>query len=175
MTTSDDLADFGTVNEDRLGAEAQLQTGTVTFLLSDVEGSTPMWEADRDAAALAIGRHYELLDAAIVLHGGSRGHWSRVKATASWPCSPTRPMRLAAALDIQRALTDEVWPGDRPLRIRMALHTGEAQLRSERVPRPGGGELEGNYAGPAIIRCARGCGRLRTAARSSSPTRPMTC
>ena len=70
MTTNDGgLADFDTVSDDGVGAEG-LPAGTVTFLLSDVEGSTPMWEADREAAGLAIARHYELLDAAIVLHGG---------------------------------------------------------------------------------------------------------
>ena len=49
-----------------------LPTGTVTFLLSDVEGSTRLWEADGDGAAAAIARHYELFDAAISLHGGVR-------------------------------------------------------------------------------------------------------
>ncbi len=154
MAKSEPLADFPAVNEDRVGEEALLPTGTVTFLLSDVEGSTPMWEADRDAAASAIARHYELLDAAIVLHGGVRpleqGEGDSVVAVFIRASDA-----LAAALDMQRALSDEVWPGDRPLRVRMALHTGEAQLRSERVPRSGGSDLEGNYAGPAIIRCAR--------------------
>jgi predicted ATPase/class 3 adenylate cyclase len=154
MTTSDDLADFEAVNFERVGAEVQLPTGTVTFLLTDVEGSTPMWEADRDAAASAIAHHYELLDAAIALRGGVRpveqGEGDSVVAVF-----PRASDALAAALDIQRALAEEVWLGDHPLRVRMALHTGEAQLRRERVPRPGGGDLEGNYSGPAIIRCAR--------------------
>ena len=154
MAKSEELADFPAVNDDRVGEEALLPTGTVTFLLSDVEGSTPMWEADRDAAASAIARHYELLDAAIVLHGGVRpleqGEGDSVVAVFTRVSDA-----LGAALDMQRALSDEVWPGDRPLRVRMALHTGEARLRSERVPRSGGRDLEGNYAGPAIIRCAR--------------------
>src|SRR5439155_24084471 len=49
-----------------------LPTGVVTFLLSDVEGSTHLWEGDEDEMGAAIARHYELLDAAIVLHGGVR-------------------------------------------------------------------------------------------------------
>ena len=107
MAKSEELADFPAVNDDRVGEEALLPTGTVTFLLSDVEGSTPMWEADREAAASAIARHYELLDAAIVLHGGVRpleqGEGDSVVAVFTH-ISDT----LGAALDMQRALSDEV-------------------------------------------------------------------
>ena len=49
-----------------------LPTGTVTLLLSDVEGSTRLWEADEETAATAIARHYELLDVAIAADGGVR-------------------------------------------------------------------------------------------------------
>ncbi len=155
MTSSDDLTDFDSVTSaDRVGDDVPLPSGTVTFLLSDVEGSTPMWEADRDAAAVAIARHYDLLDAAIVLHGGARpleqGEGDSVVAVFARASDA-----LGAALDVQRALADELWPGDRPLRVRVAVHTGEAQHRSERIPRAGGGDPERNYSGPAIIRCAR--------------------
>ena len=154
MTTNDDLASFVAVtNDDSVGTDVDLPTGTVTFLLTDVEGSTPMWEADGDAASAAIARHYELLDAAIVLHGGARpleqGEGDSVVAVFARASDA-----LATALDIQRALADEVWPGEHPLQIRVALHTGEAQHRGERVSGPGGA-AEGNYSGPAIIRCAR--------------------
>ena len=47
-----------------------LPVGTVTFLLTDVEGSTTGWEADRGAMAAAIVRHYEILDAAVPARGG---------------------------------------------------------------------------------------------------------
>ncbi len=154
MTTNDDLASFAAMtNGDSVGTDVHLPTGTVTFLLTDVEGSTPMWEADAEAAAAAMTRHYELLDAAIVLHGGARpleqGEGDSVVAVFTRASDA-----LAAALDIQRALNDEVWPGDEPLRIRVALHTGEARHRGERVSGPDG-DAEGNYSGPAIIRCAR--------------------
>ncbi|MDQ4041480.1 MAG: hypothetical protein M3141_06990, partial [Actinomycetota bacterium] len=49
-----------------------LPAGTVTFLLTDVEGSTRLWEAAPDDMSVAVARHYELLDAAIALHGGVR-------------------------------------------------------------------------------------------------------
>ena len=62
----------------------------------------------------------------------------------SWLPSRSRRLRCAAALDAQRAFTDEPWPSQLPVRVRIALHTGEAQLRDEQ-----------NYFGPAIVRCAR--------------------
>ena len=155
MTTNDDLTNFAAVGTDELGGdEMELPTGTVTFLLTDVEGSTRLWEADRETAAAAMARHYELLDAAITLHGGTRpveqGEGDSVVAVFRRASAA-----LAAALDMQRAIADEVWPGERPLRIRMAVHTGEAHHRNERVARPGALDVGGNYSGPAIIRCAR--------------------
>src|SRR5215203_4822412 len=107
MAKREELADFPAVDDDRVGEAVLLPTGTVTFLLSDVEGSTLMWEADRDAASSAIARHYELLDAAIVLHGGVRpleqGEGDSVVAVFTRASDA-----LGAALDMQRALSDEV-------------------------------------------------------------------
>lgn len=118
--------------------------GVVTYLLSDVAGSTRLWEsADPGVAAAAIGRHYELLDSAIVLHGGVRpveqGEGDSVVGAFVRPSDA-----VAAALDAQRAFAAEPWPEQVRVCIRVALHTGEAQLRNAR-----------NYFGPAIIRCAR--------------------
>lgn len=123
--------------------ESELPTGTVTFLLTDIEGSTNLWEAGADETAISVARHYELLDAAIALHGGVRpveqgegdsvvGAFSRASAA------------LAAALDLQRAFAQEPWPDGGKVRVRVALHTGEIRLRDAR-----------NYFGPTIIRCAR--------------------
>src|SRR6266571_1736463 len=47
-------------------------TGTVTFLLTDIEGSTPRWEAQPEMMSEAVGRHYAILDAAVAAHGGVR-------------------------------------------------------------------------------------------------------
>ena len=95
------------------------------------------------AAALAVPRHYELLDEAIASHGGVRpveqGEGDSVVAAFSRATDA-----VAAALAAQRALDAEPWPDGARLRVRMALHTGEAQLRDE-----------GNYFGLAVIRCAR--------------------
>src|ERR1043165_4026677 len=60
------------VDDDAQMREFALPTGTVTFLLTDVEGSTRHWEADGEATATAVAAHYELLDAAIARWGGVR-------------------------------------------------------------------------------------------------------
>jgi predicted ATPase/class 3 adenylate cyclase/DNA-binding CsgD family transcriptional regulator len=120
-----------------------LPTGVVTFLLSDVEGSTRLWEGDEEEMGAAIARHYDLLDCAIVLHGGVRpveqGEGDSVVGAFARPSDA-----LAAALSAQRAFAEERWAQGRELRIRIALHTGEAQLRGQDY-----------YVGRAVIRCAR--------------------
>ena len=54
---------------DRGNALAELPSGTVTFLFTDIEGSTALWERDRQAMATAVESHIALLDAAIAAHG----------------------------------------------------------------------------------------------------------
>jgi predicted ATPase/class 3 adenylate cyclase/DNA-binding CsgD family transcriptional regulator len=130
------------VNGTEDGAIA-IPTGTVTFLLSDVEGSTRMWERAPEAMAAAIPRHYALLDEAISCNGGVRpleqGEGDSVVGVFSRASDA-----VAAALTAQRAFATESWPRGAELRVRLALHTGEAQL------------LEGRfYLGHALNRCAR--------------------
>ncbi len=121
------------------GRGPALPTGTVTFLLTDVEGSTRLW-TDREAEmGPAIQRHYEILDAAIAQHSGVRpveqGEGDSVVGAFDQAGNA-----IAAAVAAQLQLIDELpW-----LPVRMALHTGDAQLRDER-----------NYVGQTIIRCAR--------------------
>lgn len=121
-----------------------LPTGTVTFLLTDVAGSTRMWESeiDEDMRA-AIARHYDILATAVADNGGVRpqeqGEGDSIVAAFAEPSSA-----LAAALDAQVALVAETWPTSAPVLVRMAVHTGEARLRDE-----------ANYAGQSIIRTAR--------------------
>jgi predicted ATPase/class 3 adenylate cyclase/DNA-binding CsgD family transcriptional regulator len=120
-----------------------LPVGTVTFLLTDIQGSTQLWESDPDATSIAVSRHYEILDEAIARRGGVRpteqGEGDSVVAAFTRASDA-----VAAALDAQLALAQEPWPGCIRLAVRMALHTGEAHLRDE-----------GNYFGQAVIRCAR--------------------
>ena len=113
--------------------------GTVTFLLTDIEGSTRAWQSERAGLAESIQHHYELLDRAIEAHGGVRpeeqGEGDSVVAVFTDPVEA-----IAAAVEAQRALSESI----PDLAVRMALHTGEAKLRNER-----------NYVGLAVIRCAR--------------------
>jgi predicted ATPase/class 3 adenylate cyclase/DNA-binding CsgD family transcriptional regulator len=125
------------------GAPPSLPTGTVTFLLTDIEGSTRAWEADADTMSIAVARHYELIGNAIVAHNGARpleqGEGDSTVGAFARPSDA-----VEAALAIQRAFKGELWPEGVVLRVRIAVHTGEAELRDG-----------GNYFGPAIIRSAR--------------------
>ncbi len=120
-----------------------LPAGTVTFLLSDIEGSTRLWEAYAEEMAHAVPAHYALLCDAVARYGGVRpveqGEGDSIVAAFSRASDA-----VAAALEAQRALTAQVWPDGLQLRVRIALHTAEAQLRDE-----------GNYFGVALSRCAR--------------------
>ncbi len=119
-----------------------LPTGTVTFVMTDIEGSTRAWERSAVEMSAAVARHYEILDRAVSAHRGVRpveqGEGDSVVAAFSRASDA-----VAAAFDAQRALATEVWPTPGEVRVRMAVHTGEAQLRDER-----------NYFGPVVIRCA---------------------
>jgi predicted ATPase/class 3 adenylate cyclase len=150
--------DIGRIEE----AAVHLPVGTVTFMLTDVEGSTLLWESAAEAMGAAIRRHYQLLDAAIALHGGVRpleqGEGDSV--VAAFQCASKA---LAAALDVQRAFCAECWPEGAALKVRIALHTAQAQLRDQL-----------NYFGQAVNRCAR----LRAVAHGgqvvlSKPTRDL--
>jgi predicted ATPase/class 3 adenylate cyclase/DNA-binding CsgD family transcriptional regulator len=117
-------------------------SGTVTFLLTDVESSTRAWEADAPGMAAAISRHEEVLSGAIAAHGGFRpieqGEGDSVVAAFARPSDA-----VAAAVEAQLALAREPWPTGTPIQVRMALHTGEAEAHG------------GRYAGATIIRTAR--------------------
>ena len=120
-----------------------LPTGMVTFLMSDVEGSTRLWETGEVSTAAAITRHYELMHSIIARHHGvlplEQGEGDSVVGAFEKPSEG-----LEAAREILEAMADEPWPTDPPLRVRLALHTGETNLRDS-----------ANYYGRTIIRCAR--------------------
>ncbi|MGH3962160.1 MAG: helix-turn-helix transcriptional regulator [Pseudonocardiaceae bacterium] len=112
-------------------------------MLTDVEGSTRLWESAPETMGAAVARHDELLDAALALHGGVRP--LERDETFSVVAAFTRASdALAAALEFQRGFHIESWPGRVSLQPRIALHTAEAQRRDE-----------GDYFGQAINRCAR--------------------
>jgi predicted ATPase/class 3 adenylate cyclase len=109
----------------RMPTVRDLPRGTVTFLFTDIEDSTALWEHDETAARAVIARHLALLDDAIAAHGGHRYHQT---GDATQSAFATAPAALAAAIAAQQALRAEPWgvPPQVPVRVRMALHTGEA-------------------------------------------------
>src|SRR6266849_3222474 len=103
---------------------ADLPTGTVTFLFTDIEGSTRLWEQHPEAMEAALARHDALLRQAIQAHGG---HVFKTMGDQFCAVFSSAAAALAAALAAQQALRVEPWPSATPLRIRTALHTGTAQ------------------------------------------------
>lgn len=116
------------------------RASTVTFLFTDVEGSTKHWAADQAAMREALALHDELLHGAVATNGGRVFKHAGDGICAAFP-NPTDA--LAAALDAQRSLANAPWPGERVLRVRMAVHSGEASEREE------------DYDGLSLARAAR--------------------
>ena len=111
-----------------------------TFLITDIEGSTRLWEEHADAMAPALARHDALLRSAVEGAGGAV-----IKTTGDGLLAvfddPAQAVR--AALDGQGALRDTAWGEIGALKVRMAVHSGTAELR------------DGDYFGPALNRSAR--------------------
>ena len=103
---------------------ADLPSGTVTFLFTDIEGSTARWEHQPEAMRVALARHDALLRDAIREHGG---HVVKTMGDAFHAAFARAPDAVAAAMTAQRRLQAEPWRGVGPLRVRMALHTLRTQ------------------------------------------------
>lgn len=119
---------------------APLPTGTVTFLFSDIEGSTQKWERHRDAMKAAVSRHERIMKDAVARHGG---FVFKTVGDAFCVAFPTAHRALRAAIDAQEALAKEDFAAVDGLRVRMGLHTGYAEERNA------------DYFGPAVNRVAR--------------------
>src|SRR5215203_979910 len=115
-------------------------TGTVTFLFTDIEGSTKLWEESTQAMQAALSRHDEILKNAIEERGG---YVFKTVGDAFCAAFPTASNALEAALSAQRAFFAAEWNESEPLRVRMALHTGAEE------------ERDGDYFGPPLNRVAR--------------------
>src|ERR671938_493649 len=98
-----------------------LPTGTVTFLFTDLEGQTSLWEEHPHAMRAALARHDAHLGAAVLSHGG---HVVKATGDGLHAAFARAPDALRAALDAQRALAAEPWALPTPLRARMGLHSG---------------------------------------------------
>ncbi len=101
-------------------------TGTVTFLFTDIEGSTQLWEEHAEPMRLALARHDALLREVIGRHNG---YVFKTMGDSFFATFATAPAALAAALTAQRELLAEPWPETVRIRVRMALHTGTAEFR----------------------------------------------
>jgi class 3 adenylate cyclase/DNA-binding SARP family transcriptional activator/tetratricopeptide (TPR) repeat protein len=121
---------------------AALPSGVVTLLLTDVVGSTRLWQRSPKATDAALARHGELISSAVFRHGGvvlkARGEGDSTFSVFGRASDAVR-----AAVDAQRALLAESWPHHFVLSVRLAVHSGEAF------------EREGDYFGPAVNRAAR--------------------
>jgi DNA-binding NarL/FixJ family response regulator/class 3 adenylate cyclase len=115
-------------------------TATVTFLFTDVEGSTRLLERFPELAGDALARHHDLVEAAVNEHGGRV--FERIGDAAYAAFDDARPAVLAAVA-LQRVLATTAW-GEMPrLRVRLALLSGEVE------------ERDGRYFGPPLFRAAR--------------------
>ena len=120
----------------------ELPTGTVTFLFTDLEGSTRLWEEHPDAMKDALARHDAILRESIEGHDGVVFSKMGDGIAAAFGSAPDA---VAAAFDVQRRLAAEEWdPTTGPLRVRMGLHTDEGRLRAP-----------GEYVNRPLNRCAR--------------------
>jgi len=117
-----------------------LPSGTVTFLFTDIEGSTQLWEKYPEAMGTALSQHDALMRTAIETN---RGNIVKSTGDGFHAVFASALDGMAAVVEAQRTLQSQAWPETGPLRVRMALHTGEGELR------------EGDYFGPAVNRAAR--------------------
>jgi predicted ATPase len=112
----------------------------VTFLFTDIEGSTRLWQEDEHAMGKALARHDQLLGEVIADHDGVVFSTMGDGVAAAFQSASAA---VSCAVKAQRRLDREPWGTLRPLRVRMGLHTGEGELR------------DGDYFGTAVNRTAR--------------------
>jgi DNA-binding NarL/FixJ family response regulator/class 3 adenylate cyclase len=132
-----------------------LPTGTVTFLFSDVEGSTALLRRLKDGFAEVLARHEELLREAVE---AAEGQAFGTQGDAVFFVFRNPKNAVVAAVEGRRALAAAEWPEGVELRVRMGIHTGEAAIAADR------------YLGLAVNRAARICGVARGGQILVSPT-----
>jgi predicted ATPase/class 3 adenylate cyclase/DNA-binding CsgD family transcriptional regulator len=143
----------------RRGGRRALPGGAVTFVFTDIEGSTRLVKALRDQYAQVLARHRRLVRAAIAAQGG---HEVDNQGDAFFAAFESAKQAVLCALGIQRALAAQDWPAGTQVRVRIGIHTGQA------VPAAGG------YTGLAVHRAARICAVARGGqVLVSQPTRDL--
>jgi DNA-binding SARP family transcriptional activator/tetratricopeptide (TPR) repeat protein len=128
-----------------------LPTGVVTFLLTDIEGSTRLWDRRPQAMTDALQLHDELTARTVE---ANHGHLLKSKGEGDATLSVFHRASdaILCATELQAAVAHAPWPAGCELHVRIAVHTGEAH------------EREGDYFGPAVNRAAR----LRALARGGT-------
>ena len=124
----------------------ELPSGAVTFLFSDIEGSTRLVKALRERYAQVLADHRRLVRAAIA---GQAGHEIDTQGDAFFVAFASAKQAVLCALEVRRALAGHEWPSGASVRVRMGIHTGQA------IP------VEGAYTGLAVHRAARICAAAR--------------
>jgi predicted ATPase/class 3 adenylate cyclase len=126
----------------RLSPQASelIPSGTVTFLFTDIEGSTERWEHHREAMKAALARHDHVLSGAITANGG---YIFKKMGDAYCAAFRTAPEAVRAAIAAQQALIKEDFSAVNGLSVRMAVHTGYAEERDR------------DYFGPSVNRVSR--------------------
>jgi predicted ATPase/class 3 adenylate cyclase len=125
-----------------MAGNAALPVGIVTFVLTDIESSTPLWDDHPDHMPNALALQERIIEKVVEANGG---HWlkSRGEGDSTLSVFARATDAFTAAVELQRQLERQVWPGDITLRTRIALHTGESQMR------------DGDYIGGVLNRAAR--------------------
>ena len=113
---------------------------TLTFLFTDIEGSTPLWDVQPEAMRAATQRHNALVREAIIGHGGNA---FRVVGDAFCVAFADAASAVRAAVDAQRALRAEDW-GEAPIHVRMGLHSGSVEPADDEI-----------FRGPSLARASR--------------------
>ena len=125
---------------------SELPAGTVTFLFSDIEGSTRLMQRLGDDWAEALATHNRLLREAFAAAGGREVDR---QGDAFFAVFPRAREAVAAAVAAQRSLVAEPWPDETELRVRVGVHTGEPSVGDE------------GYLGLDVVRASRICALAR--------------
>jgi class 3 adenylate cyclase len=119
---------------------SDLPAGTVTFLFTDIEGSTRLWREQPEQMKAALARHDSLLREVIE---SRRGNVVKTTGDGVHAVFSMADDAVNAAVEAQRAIAAEPWPLPEALGVRIGMHSGPADLR------------DGDYFGTAVNRAAR--------------------
>jgi predicted ATPase/class 3 adenylate cyclase/DNA-binding CsgD family transcriptional regulator len=136
------MADPGAGDGSRGWRVSGLPGGVVTFLFSDIEGSTRLVKALRERYPQVLAEHRRLVRAAVAGHDG---HEVDTQGDAFFVAFGGAQQAVLCALEVQRALAAHRWPAGAAVRVRIGVHTGQAVL------------TEDGYTGMAVHRAARIC------------------